>query len=159
MTLSLKDDVRPLARKALDMGCGSILLKCGAAGMYFLSSPEDHMLSIAERMRAHARECNPEQADAAEGVYTGIGWGDRDLFQDSFKPDRILSGTGAGDTAIAGFLYGISHGMDPETCLKIAAGCGSMCITQYDSLSGLLPIPELMKRIESGWELQHFIQE
>ena len=34
-----------------------------------------------------------------------------------------------------------------------------MCITQYDSLSGLLPIPELMKRIESGWELQHFIQE
>ena len=158
MTLSLQEDVRPLAQKALDMGCGSVLLKCGAAGMYFLSSSEAHMVSIAERFRAHAAECNPLQTDAKEGIYTGIGWGDKAIFQHSYKPDRILSGTGAGDTAIAGFLYGISHGMDPETCLKIAAGCGSMCITQYDTLSGLLPIPELLERIGSGWELQHFIR-
>ena len=148
-----------MARKALEMGCGSVLLKCGAAGMYFLSSSEEHMVSIGDRFREHARKCRPELAEAKDGVYTGIGWGDRDFFQDSYRPDRILSGTGAGDTAIAGFLYALSHGMDPQTCLKVAAGCGSMCITQYDTLSGLLPIPELMERINSGWELQHFIKD
>ena len=158
MTLSLEKDVRPLAEKTLSLGCGSVLLKCGAAGMYFLSSSEEWMVSIGERFRKHAAGCNPVQADAAEGVFTGIGWGNKAIFQSSYKPDRILSGTGAGDTAIAGFLYGISHGLDPETCLKIAAGCGSMCITQYDTLSGLLPVPELLERISSGWEQQNFIQ-
>ena len=91
-------------------------------------------------------------------AYTGRGWGDLAIFQESFKPDRILSGTGAGDTAIAGFLYGLSSGMEPELCLKIAAGCGSMCITTYDTLSGLLPVDKLIERIRSGWETQHFIR-
>ena len=134
MALSLEADVKPLAKRALELGCRSILLKCGAAGLYFRSSDEAGLLKI------------------------GKGWGNLDLFQKSFRPDRILSGTGAGDTAIAGFLYGVSHGMDPETCLKIAAGCGSMCITQYDSLSGLLPVPKLLERIDAGWETQDFIR-
>lgn len=158
MLLSLQEDVRPLAQKALELGCGSVLLKCGAAGIYFGSASEEHMRSIGERFRAHAAEVHPQQAEALEGIYTGEGWGEQDFFQESYKPDRILSGTGAGDNAIAGFLYGLSHGMTPERCVQIAAGCGSMCITQYDSLSGLLPIPQLLERIDAGWETQHFIK-
>ena len=147
MTLSLKEDVHPLAQKALDLGCGAVLLKCGAAGMYFLSSSEAHMEQIGDRL-------NKKEGAA----FTGRGWGDLAFFQESFRPDRILSGTGAGDTAIAGFLYGLSSGMEPELCLKIAAGCGSMCITTYDTLSGLLPVDKLIERIRSGWETQHFIR-
>ena len=176
MTLSLEEDVKPLAKKALDLGCGSILLKCGAAGLYYRASDEMRMCGIGARARLHARqlsgdepreagvgqEDSPEHASAAcaaeGGMFTGQGWGDADLFQKSYRPDRIRSGTGAGDTAIAGFLYGVSHGMDPDTCLKIAAGCGSMCITQYDSLSGLLPAAQLLERIEAGWETQDFIR-
>ena len=148
MTLSLGEDVHPLAKKALDLGCGSVLLKCGAAGMYFLSSSEAHMEQIGERLK--------KKHEGA--AFTGKGWGDLAVFQDSFRPDRVLSGTGAGDTAIAGFLYGVSTGMDPDLCLKIAAGCGSMCVTTYDTLSGLLPVDRLIGRIRSGWETQHFIR-
>lgn len=148
MMLSLEEDVHPLAKKALDLGCGSVLLKCGAAGMYFLSSSEAHMEQIGERLK--------KKHEGA--AFTGKGWGDLAVFQDSFRPDRVLSGTGAGDTAIAGFLYGVSSGMDPDLCLKIAAGCGSMCVTTYDTLSGLLPVDRLIGRIRSGWETQHFIR-
>ena len=157
MDLSLEEDVKPLAKKALSLGCGAVLLKCGAAGMYLVTSDEARMVSLGERRRAHALELGEKGNTSGEEAFTGIGWGGIDRFQESFKPDIIRSGTGAGDTAIAGFLYGLSHGCDPVTCMELAAGCGSMCITQYDTLSGLIPIPEVLKRIRGGWELQHFI--
>ena len=118
---------------------------------------EARMVALGERRRAHALTLGENGNTSEEEAFTGIGWGGIDRFQESFKPDIIRSGTGAGDTAIAGFLYGLSHGCDPVTCMELAAGCGSMCITQYDTLSGLIPIPQLLERIRGGWELQHFI--
>lgn len=133
--LSLKEDVIPLAEKVLDLGAGAVLLKCGAAGMYLRTSSEEKMKNIS----AHFR---------------GEGWGDVSIFEDSYVPDRILSGTGAGDTAIAAFLYSLSHDFDPKTSVEMAAGCGAMCITAYDSLSGLLPADKLLERIRGGWAKQ-----
>ena len=94
---------------------------------------------------------------ALSPYFDGRGWGSVSIFEDSFVPDRIRSGTGAGDTSIAAFLYGVSHGMDPRTCLQLAAGEGASCITEYDTLSGLLPIDDLLKKVRDGWEKQHFI--
>lgn len=138
MQLSLEEDVKPLARQALALGCRAVLLKCGAAGMYLETSGEEAMKALSP-------------------YFDGNGWGSVSIFEDSFVPDRIRSGTGAGDTSIAAFLYGVSHGMDPETCLQLAAGEGASCITEYDTLSGLLPIDDLLKKVRDGWKKQHFI--
>ena len=140
MDLSLEKDVKPLAEEALSMGCRGILLKCGAAGMYLRTSEEEKMAGI------------PGLSDPA-------AWSGLSIFEDSYVPDRILSGTGAGDTSIAAFLYGLSHGFGPEECLQMATGTGASCITEYDALTGLLPIEDLMKKIRGGWQKQHFIKE
>lgn len=137
--LSLERDVEPIAKKALSFGCRAVLLKCGAAGMYLATGAEEDMRAISPH-------------------FHGEGWGGLSLFEDSFVPDRILSGTGAGDTAIAAFLYSLSHDYDPETSLAMAAGCGAMCITGYDSLSGLLPADQLLERIRGGWAKQHIMK-
>ena len=91
--------------------------------------------------------------------FQGEGWGGLSIFEDSYVPDQILSGTGAGDTAIAAFLYSLSHDFSPEVCLEMAAGCGAMCITQYDALSGLIPADQLLERIRDGWVKQKMIHE
>lgn len=42
--------------------------------------------------------------------------------------------------------------------VKNAAATGAMNLTEYDSLSGLLPIEALRRRIDGGWERQHLIR-
>lgn len=137
--LSLSEDIRPLADVLLSLGCKAVLLKCGAAGIYLKTTDQDVMNQL-------------------NGIFNTDGWGNQDYFADSFKPYRIVSGTGAGDTAIAAFLYSVAQGYSPKECVDNAAGTGAMNITEYDSLSGLIPIADLMKKIRSGWERQHMIK-
>ena len=138
MTL-MSGAVEPLAERLLGLGAHAVLLKCGAAGIFRATSPFGKMAGLGEQF-----------ADPA--------WGDLRLFADSYRPDRIASGTGAGDTAIAAFLYSIMHHMKPAVCLENAAATGAMNLTEYDSLSGLLPIEALRRRIDGGWERQHLIR-
>ena len=70
----------------------------------------------------------------------------------SFKIDRVLSGTGAGDTSIAAFLTSVLNGAGPGEALENAAAEGALCCTAYDAVSGLLPLDEVRKMIEEGWE-------
>ena len=130
--LSLENDIIPLSDKALSLGCKMIFLKCGAPGMYLKTRSKDNLKSLSS-------------------VFDS-SWADLSIFEKSYVPDRICSGTGAGDTSIAAFLYSISIGRSPEQCLHNAAATGAMNLTAYDSLSGLLPIDELEKKIENGWE-------
>ena len=136
--LSLSKDIIPMAEKVLKLGCKGVLIKCGAAGLFFMTADGSRMSGLSEKIDAKA-------------------WSDVKVFQNSYVPDRILSGTGAGDTSIAAFIYGLCNEMTPEETLKIAAGTGASCITEYDTLSGLLPIEVLKNKIQNGWKEQNFI--
>ena len=63
-----------------------------------------------------------------------------------------MSATGAGDTSIAAFLTSMLFGKTPERCLQLAAATGACCVAAYDALSGLKPLEELERKIDSGWE-------
>ena len=73
----------------------------------------------------------------APGLYYTDGT--RELFERSYRPDRVLSGTGAGDTSIAAFLKALMDGYSVEDCLHLAAATGASCVEAYDALSGLRP--------------------
>lgn len=137
--LSFKEDIEPLADEVLGMGCKVVLLKCGASGMYLAAKDYSVMKTIFDDKEAAA-------------------WNNFRLFAKSFVPDVILSGTGAGDTAIAAFIYGVVNGMSPSLCLDLAVGTGTSCLTSYDALSGLLSIDELKKKIDAGWLREDIIQ-
>lgn len=136
--LSLSEDVRPLTEKALSYGCGGVLLKCGAAGMYLKTAGKDRIQTADPDLQ---------------------GWENTELFEDSFVPDRILSGTGAGDTSIAAFLYAAMQGYSPKESLEYAAATGACCVSTYDTVSGLKSFTEIREKIRNGWEKQTLIKE
>lgn len=121
--LSLSRDVVPAAEEALRLGCGSVLLKCGAAGMY-LSAP-------------------------ARGAFAA--------FARSFVPDKMVTGTGAGDVAIAAFICCAVDGLPLGDCLDLASAAGACCLGGYDALSGLIPIEEMKRKIAAGWAREDVI--
>ena len=136
MCLSLEKDVLPLAKRIMEFGVSILLIKCGVAGMYLCTAD-----------------------DVSKKLGLGREWDSFKYFQKSFKPDRIKSAIGAGDTAIAAFIYGIVNEYSPKSTIEIAAGTGAMCITEYDTYSGLIDIKELEEKIKNNWETQDFIKE
>ncbi len=133
--LQVEEECGPLAQKLLSMGCRFVLIKCGTSGMFYQSAGKDAIEKIGPRV------CIDAEA-----------WADRRGIQPCFKADIVRSGTGAGDTSIAAFLTGVLAGKTPESCVALAAAEGACCVTSYDALSGIRPIPELEERIRNGWE-------
>lgn len=133
--LSVDDDIRPLAEKLLGWGAKVVLIKCGAPGLYLRTNTAEYIREIGGGL-------GEEMA----------GWAGQEYFERSYKPDRILSGTGAGDTSIAAFLCAILEGCSWEESLHLAAGTGASCVATYDALSGLKSFDELRAKIAAGWE-------
>ena len=121
--LDWEKDIRPLADQLIQWGSKNVLIKCGTPGMYL-------------------RTAKQEKAE----------WSEKEFFEKSYKAERVCSATGAGDVSIAAFLTAVLNGYEPKRCMQLAAGAGACCVTEYDSLSGLIPFKELEKRIDNGWE-------
>lgn len=128
-------DIKPLADRCMSLGAKVLLLKCGRPGMYFKSADVKKLKGIETIIKLNIDD-----------------WADREIFEKSYVPDKVLSGTGAGDTSIAAFLTAMLNGEAPEMCLNLAAATGASCVTAYDALSGLKPLEELKNKIEDGWE-------
>ncbi len=135
--LDVEKDVMPLGEKCMELGCKVLLLKCGAKGMYLKTANEHILEKISERVDLYASK-----------------WADQSIFESSYVPEKILSGTGAGDTSIAAFLTAMLQGEDPQMCLHLAAATGACCVAAYDALSGLKPLDELKEKIKKGWAKQ-----
>ena len=134
--IDIDSDVLPLARKCIDYGCRTVLIKCGIKGMFYLTSDRERISGIGHRLGL-----DPDS------------WSDRSGLQKCYKADIVRSGTGAGDTSIAAFLAAVMRGYDPARCVSLACAEGACCVTAYDALSGLLTLDELTERIDKGWEM------
>ena len=133
--LDMERDVQPLAERCLQMGCRTVLIKCGTAGMYYRTAGKGAMSQVGSRL----------------GLDTSL-WADRSGVQPCYRANEVLSGTGAGDTSIAAFLMAVMQGKAPGECAALAAAEGACAVTAYDALGGLRPLDELEARIASGWE-------
>ncbi len=132
-------DLARLADRCLDLGASCVLIKAGAAGIYYASAKQCRFVKLL-------------------GL-DGNEWQDIRGFMKSYKPDCILSGTGAGDSAIAAFLSAMLRKYGFEHSVRLAAAEGALCVQSYDALSALLPFEEAEKKIGSGWEQQNLIGE
>ncbi len=133
--ISIKEDVDPLGKQLIEMGSKIVLIKCGAPGLYYRTSNLETISNIADGF-----------------IKDPLEWADRSGFEKSYKQEKVLSGTGAGDTTIAAFLTSINMGYSLEKCLQLATATGALSVTQYDALSGLKTIPEMEDMIQKGWE-------
>ena len=135
--LEPQTDIAPLAEECLRLGARVVLIKCGGPGMYFRSADRRTLERISPRLSLDAS-----------------AWADRAWFEHSFVPERVLSGTGAGDASIAAFLTAVLEGRPPEQAVTLAAAAGACCVSAYDALSGLIPFEAMEKKIASGWARQ-----
>jgi sugar/nucleoside kinase (ribokinase family) len=138
--LSIEKDVKPLADELMEMGAKVVLIKCGAPGIYYRTAGENILKGIGSRLALDPK-----------------AWADKDGFEKSYEPEKVLSGTGAGDTSIAAFLTAILKNYPFEKCLQLSTAAGASCVEAYDALSGLKPLEELEKKIHSGWRKQNLI--
>ena len=133
--LDIDADVKPLADICVQLGAKVLLIKCGAKGMYYRTANKDVLQQVGANVEL--------DIDA---------WADKEGFEKSFKPERIASGTGAGDTSIAAFLTAILEGSTIEESVQLAAATGANCVASYDALGGLKSLDELRTKIAAGWE-------
>lgn len=133
--LRVEEDIRPLARQVMELGAKVLLIKCGAKGMYYCTGTEERLGRIPE----------------AAGIDPAL-WSNREGFQKSFVPERVRSGTGAGDSSIAAFLYAVRRGYPVEKCVRLAAAEGASCVEEFDALSGVKTLEELEEKTERGWK-------
>lgn len=138
-SLDVEKDIRPLAEKCMKLGAKVVLIKCGAPGIYYRTADEGAIRKVGGGLMPE-----PER------------WADLEGFERSYVPERIASGTGAGDTSIAAFLTAVLDGCPLEECLRLATATGASCVAAYDALSGLKTFDELRKKIKQGWEKQNF---
>lgn len=134
--IDIEQDIVPLAETCMSYGAKVLVIKCGAAGMYYRTTDDSAMFGqIGARL-----ELDPAQWCGMYG------------FERSYVPERVLSGTGAGDTSIAAFLTAMLEGGPLEDCMHLAAATGASCVAAYDALSGLQPLDELREKIRAGWK-------
>ena len=133
--LSVETDIRPLAEKCMELGTKILLIKCGAPGIYYRTASKEAIQQIGGNIAL-----NPEE------------WAEKEGFESSYVPERLVSGTGAGDTSIAAFLTAALEGCSLEESLHLAAATGASCVASYDALSGLKTFDELREKIKQGWQ-------
>jgi sugar/nucleoside kinase (ribokinase family) len=131
-TLDIARDIAPLAVRLLRMGVKVALIKCGARGLYYQAADDAAIRGI------------PLPFDSGD-------WADACGFVPAYRPRKVVSATGAGDTCIAAYLASALEGLPPLHCAQRAAATGACCVEAYDALSGLLPLAEIDRRIASGW--------
>jgi len=129
------EDVKPLADRCMDYGAKILLIKCGAPGMFYRTADEDKLAELCAKLELDLTL-----------------WGGKEGFERSYVPEKILSGTGAGDTSIGAFLTATLDGYSLEEALRLATATGASCVEAYDALGGLKSFDELKRKIEAGWK-------
>ncbi|MCR4865291.1 MAG: carbohydrate kinase family protein [Lachnospiraceae bacterium] len=133
--IDMNKDVSPLAKKCIDMGCKTVVIKCGMRGLFYMTGDRKAIKDIGQRLKINHDD-----------------WADRSGIQPCFKAKIVRSATGAGDTSIAAFLAALINGRSIGECVRLAAAEGACCVTGYDALSGLKTLDELEQAINDGWE-------
>jgi sugar/nucleoside kinase (ribokinase family) len=126
------ETVRQLGEWCIEQGVAVALIKCGYLGLY-------------------VRTASPERlADTGRGGGKGIAetWANRELFQPSYEVGEIVSATGAGDCAIAGFLTALLRTQPIEDALRIACAVGAQNLSAADSITGVKSWEETLREID-----------
>jgi len=77
-------------------------------------------------------------------------WADRELYSSVFET-RVAGTTGAGDSTIAGFLFGLLKGRSIAETVTIACAVGGASTEAADGTSSVPAWPQIERRLRAGW--------
>jgi sugar/nucleoside kinase (ribokinase family) len=126
------DLLADLADWCLSAGAAVVLVKCGYLGLYVRTSGRARLDSLGRAT------CGSLDA-----------WADRELFEPSYAVESIVSATGAGDCAIAGFLAAFLRGLDVVDALRYACAVGAQNLQAADAISGVRSWEQTTRQVRS----------
>lgn len=124
---------RQIAEGLLALGCGAVMLKAGARGIYARTAG-------AERLRRIPILSAPAHQN----------WANRELWSAAFADENIQSAAGSGDCAVAGFLTALLHAKSLEEILQFGNCLGWQNLRALDTVSGVSTLAEtelLLKKL------------
>ncbi|MFP4052251.1 MAG: carbohydrate kinase family protein [Phycisphaerae bacterium] len=126
------DVLRRLGQWCIDAGAAVVLIKCGYLGLYVKAAD-------ADRLAASGRG-RPDDLST---------WAERELLEPSYRVEQIVSATGAGDCAIAGFLTSFLKGLSLDDAMRVACAVGGQNLSAPDSISGVQSWDATLEQIAS----------
>lgn len=126
-----------LADQFVQFGASIVGIKCGVLGYHVQTNPVIDATKIGKGA----------PRDPAS-------WSNRKLWCASYKADKFVSATGAGDCSIAGFLKGLLSGCNLEQTVNAACAVGAQNVRALDATSGVGTWSETLEMINE--ERQRF---
>jgi len=123
-----------LGEKLISMGTKIAVVKCGIKGYYIKTGSKEALMSIGK--------ATPADLD---------NWADREMIEETFYVERVVSAAGAGDNSIAGFLAAFLRGKSIEESIRIACAVGAQNVQVHDTLSGVKTWEETLAMLP-GWK-------
>jgi sugar/nucleoside kinase (ribokinase family) len=114
------DVLSDLAGWCIEAGAGVVLIKCGHLGIYARSAGAQRVASMGPG-----------------GPGDAASWAGAERFESGYSARRVVSATGAGDCAIAGFLSAMLRGLSLGEALRVACAVGAFNVSAPDSVSGV----------------------
>ena len=119
-----------IADELVEMGVGIAGVKLGEHGLYIRTGSAARIAAVPKRLAAT--------------------WAARELYSTVFET-HVVGTAGAGDTTIAGFLFGLLTGMSPGDTVTAACAVGGSSTEAADGTSSVPGWPDVKRRLESGW--------
>lgn len=121
--------LRQLAEQCLRLGPAVVMVKCGHHGLYVRSGSASRIAAMGSAAPAPA------------------SWADVELFAPSYRIAKVVSATGSGDAAVAGFLAGLLRGEGLSRAADYACSSGGQNVQTTDAVSGIRPWKETTARL------------
>jgi len=123
-------DIGEIANELHRAGAKSLLIKLGEKGMYYNNPGGDFFRIIEKKLRLSAHYME--------------NWENREGYAAAIRPEKIVSGLGAGDVSIAAFLAAILHGLPFDEAMHLALAEGSLCLQDASATGSILPFNKLI---------------
>ncbi len=118
-------------------------LKVGIKANPFLVKPNEHELEdlVGEKLTTEQdiikaakqlQKKGVENVIVSMGEQGSLGIFGTDIFKAKVPAQKVVSTVGAGDSMVAGFVYGLSKGFDYSQTLTLASSLGALAVTQSD---------------------------
>jgi len=134
------EDLTSLSEKILDLNVKIAGIKCGYRGFYLRTAGKNELSQINNDIPIDINN-----------------WSGRELWVPAYHVPEIVTTTGSGDSAIAGFLAAFLRGKDIELALNYACAVGAQSLEASDAISSIRNWDETTAQIEKKCERNRLI--